>query len=42
MIYACKVFSTAAVCKLIEEEDMGLDVVSGGELYSALSVDLSC
>lgn len=38
-IYASKTFSTAAMCKLIEEEDMGLDVVSGGELYTALSVD---
>lgn len=36
VIYASKVFSTLAMCKLIEEEDMGLDVVSGGELYTAL------
>ncbi|MPM60355.1 Diaminopimelate decarboxylase [bioreactor metagenome] len=38
VIYASKVFLTAAMCKLIEEEDIGLDVVSGGEIYTALSV----
>ncbi len=38
VIYASKVFSTQAICRLIQEEDMGLDVVSGGELYTALSV----
>lgn len=36
VIYASKVFSTMAMCKLIEEENLGLDVVSGGELYTAL------
>jgi len=36
VIYASKVFSTMAMCRLIAEEDMGLDVVSGGELYTAL------
>ncbi|MDD4601711.1 Diaminopimelate decarboxylase [bioreactor metagenome] len=39
VIYASKVFCTAAMCRLIAEEDMGLDVVSGGELYTALSVN---
>ena len=38
VIYASKVFSTQAICRLIQEEDMGLDVVSGGELHTALSV----
>ena len=38
VIYAGKVFSAKAICRLIQEEDMGLDVVSGGELYTALSV----
>lgn len=38
VIYASKVFSTRAICRLIQEEDMGLDVVSGGELHTALSV----
>ena len=27
---------TMAICKIIEEENLGLDVVSGGELYTAL------
>lgn len=34
--YASKAFSTLAMCKLIEEEGLSLDVVSGGELYTAL------
>ncbi|SDL56008.1 diaminopimelate decarboxylase [Dendrosporobacter quercicolus] len=36
VVYASKVFSTVAMCRLAEEENMGLDVVSGGELYTAL------
>lgn len=39
VIYASKVFSTRAMVRLIQEENMGLDVVSGGEFYTALSVD---
>jgi len=39
VIYASKVFSTRAICQVMKEEDMGLDVVSAGELYTALSVD---
>ena len=39
VIYASKVFSTKAICRLIQEENMGLDVVSAGELYTALSVN---
>jgi diaminopimelate decarboxylase len=35
-IYAGKTFLTTAMCKIIEEEGLGLDVVSGGELYTAL------
>lgn len=34
--YASKAFSTVAMCKLVAQEGMGLDVVSGGELYTAL------
>ncbi|EST56111.1 diaminopimelate decarboxylase [Brevibacillus panacihumi W25] len=34
--YASKAFCTMAMCKLVEEEGMSLDVVSGGELYTAL------
>jgi diaminopimelate decarboxylase len=39
VIYASKVFSTRAICQLMKEEDMGLDVVSAGELLTAVSVD---
>ncbi|MGE5703661.1 MAG: diaminopimelate decarboxylase [Clostridia bacterium] len=35
--YASKAFCTMAMCKLVEEEGLSLDVVSGGELYTALS-----
>jgi len=34
--YASKAFCTMAMCKLAEEEGMSLDVVSGGELFTAL------
>lgn len=35
VLYASKACCTTALCKLIAEEGMGLDVVSGGELYTA-------
>ncbi|MBE4910355.1 diaminopimelate decarboxylase [Bacillus luteolus] len=35
--YASKAFSTVAMVQLVEEEGLSLDVVSGGELYTALS-----
>lgn len=34
--YASKAFCTMAMCKLVEEEGLSLDVVSSGELYTAL------
>ena len=34
--YASKAFCTMAMCKLIEEEGLSLDVVSSGELFTAL------
>lgn len=37
VIYASKAFQTIAMVKLIAEEGLSLDVVSGGELYTALS-----
>ena len=37
--YASKAFITRAMAKLIEREGLGLDVVSGGELYTALSAE---
>jgi len=33
--YASKAFCTVAMCALAAEEQLGLDVVSGGELYTA-------
>ncbi|BEP27980.1 diaminopimelate decarboxylase [Helicovermis profundi] len=35
IIYASKAFLTIGMCKLIEEQGLSLDVVSGGELYTA-------
>lgn len=36
VIYASKAFSCKAMYKIIKEENMGIDVVSGGEIYTAL------
>lgn len=36
VIYASKAFLTTAMCHVIESEGLGLDVVSGGELFTAL------
>lgn len=36
--YAAKAFSTSAMLKLMEREGLTLDVVSGGELFAAISV----
>ena len=35
-VYAGKAFLTMVMCKIIEEEGLGLDVVSGGELYTGI------
>ncbi len=35
-VYASKAFLNTAICKIINREGLGLDVVSGGELYTAL------
>jgi diaminopimelate decarboxylase len=35
--YASKAFLTQGMCRLMRQEGFGLDVVSGGELYTALS-----
>ncbi|CDF59405.1 diaminopimelate decarboxylase [Thermobrachium celere] len=37
--YASKAFLTKYMCRLIKREGLWLDVVSGGELYTAKSVD---
>lgn len=36
VLYASKALSCMAICRIIEQEGLGLDVVSGGELYTAL------
>ncbi len=38
-IYASKAFMSLSLAKIIEDEGLGLDVVSGGELYTALKAD---
>ena len=37
VLFASKAFCCKEMCRIVESEDMGLDVVSGGELYTALS-----
>jgi len=36
VLYASKAFCTMAMCKIVQQEGLGLDVVSGGELYTAI------
>lgn len=37
--YASKAFNTIAMLQLINQENLSLDVVSGGELYTAIAAD---
>ncbi|MDI6871310.1 MAG: diaminopimelate decarboxylase [Bacillota bacterium] len=37
VLYAAKTFLTTGMARLVDEEGLGLDVVSGGELYTALA-----
>ncbi len=37
VLYASKAFCCKEMCRICNEEGMGLDVVSGGELYTAIS-----
>lgn len=39
VLYASKAFCCKEMCRICASEKMGLDVVSGGELFTALSVD---
>ncbi len=39
VLYASKAFCCKEMCRICAKENMGLDVVSGGELFTALSVD---
>lgn len=36
VLYGSKAFTCEAICHILQEEEMGIDVVSGGELYLAL------
>ncbi len=38
-LYASKALSCKELCRIANSEGMGLDVVSGGELYTAMQVD---
>lgn len=38
-LYASKAFCTLSMCRLITEEGLGLDVASGGELYTAIKAN---
>ncbi|NMP38037.1 MAG: diaminopimelate decarboxylase [Clostridiales bacterium] len=39
VLYAGKAFSCKEMCRICRDEGMGLDVVSGGELYTAIQAD---
>ena len=41
VIYASKAWSCLAVCRIIDSEGLGFDVVSGGELYTTLKAGVS-
>lgn len=38
-VYASKAFLTKEMARIIKKEGLGMDVVSGGELYTAIQVD---
>lgn len=41
VLYASKAWSCLAVCALVASEGLGIDVASGGELYTALTASVS-
>ncbi len=41
VMYASKALNTKAILKIVTDEGLGVDVVSGGELYTALSAGVS-
>lgn len=41
-VYASKAFLTKEMARIIKREGIGIDVVSGGELYTAMEVDFPC
>lgn len=40
VMYASKTLNTKAILKIVDSEGLGIDTVSGGELYTALSVGI--
>jgi len=41
VVYAAKAFMSTAMCRIVEQEGLFLDVVSGGELYTAIKAQFS-
>ncbi|MFE4105146.1 diaminopimelate decarboxylase [Almyronema epifaneia] len=41
VLYASKAWSCLAICAIVASEELGLDVVSGGELYTALQAGVA-
>jgi diaminopimelate decarboxylase len=41
VVYAGKAFLCTAMCRLVEQEGLFLDVVSGGELYTAMKAEFA-
>jgi diaminopimelate decarboxylase len=41
VLYASKAWSCLAVCAIVNSEGLGIDVVSGGELYTALQASVN-
>jgi diaminopimelate decarboxylase len=41
VIYASKAWNCLAVCAIVAQEGLGIDVVSGGELYTALQAGIN-
>ena len=41
VFYASKAFLTLEMCKIMKEEGMGIDVVSGGELFVAIRAGIN-
>ncbi len=39
ILFANKAFCSKYICRLVNEEGLGIDVVSGGELYTAIKAD---
>lgn len=41
VMYAGKAFLTTGLCKILEKEGLGIDVVSGGELYTVIKANFN-